>query len=988
MFSHHNTFFRSLSFLVATVALSVTMQPLLFSQVLPLQYYSRKDGLISNGVSVLLQDSRGYLWIGSAEGISVYDGRAFKSYRTTDGLGHNFITSIVESRIHAGEMWVGTAGGGVSRISNNHVRTYLLDTLAEANNVTSMYEDSTGILWCGTPRGVYRIQNEAVSRFSLPGLDTSDVGVVGGTEHRTIFVMRTRLLIADPTMESKTIIDLRLHPSQSVTKVYTDGRKYLWVATNDSSLWQIADTSLIRMYKLPSGSVQDIADDREQGLWVCAEPWLLHVTYEGTHQGEIVRYGVENGLQSASLISCLVDREGNVWIGGAKGGLTKLAHKQLYRFPMDGVYSPANNSSAVVDRNRHWWIVSKNGLQEIFQSSPGSWRHYLHHLEQDASSRELHAVVLDDEGQLWVGFQDFKILCYKILPQGTEPSRLLLEKKFDADSRDGLNARRCFIVDRQNHLWSSHDGQGIVMRDGSGSKGILHRYGTKEHVPDGSIRTIFADRANNIWVGGYQAGAAVLRFDAQKKTYAQSFSSIRGLPDGHVRAIHQDKNGRMWIGTRDGGIVILEDSSMVVLSMNNGLISNTVWSLAEDGEGNIWAGTALGLQRINGHTLQPGPMTSEFFSNGLQSCGISGGELLWWVSSDEFTICTFTEKNVNAVPPPVYITRFLVNANEVDSHQRAELGYHQNICAFEFVGLSFVDERRVRYQYRLIGFDNNWSQPTAERSVTYAALQPGVYTFEVRALNSDGISSERSAVTTFIIYPPYWQTWWFRVLTLILLIALVAGVYNFRVSKLLEVERTRNRIARDLHDEVGTTLSSISYFAQAIQGEMGGRPASHGERFLSRIITSSYETQEAINDIIWSIDPSYDNWEKLLAKCQRYASDLFESRSIRYTIDFPKFITMKNLDMQKRRNFWLLFKEMVTNIVKHAQCSEATIHFSIEGRKAILTIHDNGVGFNASQAHHRHGMENIRKRASFLRAALALQTSPGTGTHWEMAFKI
>jgi len=206
-----------------------------------------------------------------------------------------------------------------------------------------------------------------------------------------------------------------------------------------------------------------------------------------------------------------------------------------------------------------------------------------------------------------------------------------------------------------------------------------------------------------------------------------------------------------------------------------------------------------------------------------------------------------------------------------------------------------------------------------------------------------------------------------------------------RVRRLLEVQRTRMQISRDLHDEISASMSGIASFARAIRTDGGNRFTPGSRKFLSLIATSADEAQEAVGDIIWSLNPENDPWEAMLPKLRRFASDLLESKKIAYSIDIPRTLAVKNLDTQRRRDFWLAYKEMVTNAVRHSQCTEARISIDVVGDREIrLVVRDNGKGFDPSAFGGRHGLRNIQARARQLGGTATVKTGAGLGTRWEL----
>ena len=360
--------------------------------------------------------------------------------------------------------------------------------------------------------------------------------------------------------------------------------------------------------------------------------------------------------------------------------------------------------------------------------------------------------------------------------------------------------------------------------------------------------------------------------------------------------------------------------------------------------------------------------------------------------------------HVNASIPQVEFTSVSIFNREIaPSGARLELSYNENFLSFEFAALNFEEPRKNQYAYLLEGLDHNWVNAGTRRYVSYANLAPGEYVFHVKGSNNDGVWSEQGAMLSFGINPPPWNTWWAFAFYGLLVVAGGVGWRRYEISKIrrkereeaavreaelraeLEKQRTRMQIARDLHDEVGSTLSSITFLAQAMKESQ--RPeADGGNKFLSLIAESSTHAKEAMSDIVWSINPTNDSWDTIASKLRRYASELFESKGMAHNIEMPLVPVPVNINPEKRRHFWLLFKEIVTNAAKHSRCTEVHIRLVFQDGRVFLSVADDGVGFESERPSDGHGLRNIAARAKLLDATIALKTSPGQGTSWEIAF--
>jgi signal transduction histidine kinase len=341
---------------------------------------------------------------------------------------------------------------------------------------------------------------------------------------------------------------------------------------------------------------------------------------------------------------------------------------------------------------------------------------------------------------------------------------------------------------------------------------------------------------------------------------------------------------------------------------------------------------------------------------------------------------------------------------------RGELAHTQNNFQIDFFGLDFHAGETLRYQFMLEGADSAWSAPTEQRTVAYANLRPGVYRFLVRAMNSDGIVSERPAVLSFTILPPLWLRWWFITFAVLLTLALLYLFYRYRMAhlhqvnaalseakraeedlgkareeRLIELARVRTRIATDLHDDIGASLTQI-----AILSEVAKQQSPNGAAVapLESIAQVSNELVESMSDIVWAINPQKDHLQDLIQRMRRFASDVLTARGI--TLDFkaPSFATDIPLGANPRRDLLLIFKESLTNIVKHANAAHVRIEFVVSREILTLVINDDGAGFDVSKVKDSlfsdqkggHGILSMKKRAAEMAGEFTVTSAGGKGT--------
>jgi two-component sensor histidine kinase len=335
-------------------------------------------------------------------------------------------------------------------------------------------------------------------------------------------------------------------------------------------------------------------------------------------------------------------------------------------------------------------------------------------------------------------------------------------------------------------------------------------------------------------------------------------------------------------------------------------------------------------------------------------------------------------------PPPVTISEFKVRGVR---HTLSALGEtefsglslpaNQNQLEVGFTGLEFRAGKKLTYQYQLEGAENNWSPATTERTVNYASLSPGSYRFLVRAINSEGLVSAKPASLAFTIVPPIWQRNWFRVLAVLLFASILYAIYRYRVEQLLAVERIRARIATDLHDDIGSTLSQISILSEVASRDID-EPKSIDS--LQEIAGLSRQSMEAMSDIVWAIDPEQDRVEQLAHRMRRFASDLSTTDGVRVHFQGPTEEKSLEIETDMRRQIFLIFKESLHNALRHSGCQNIDVNFQASEGRLILTIQDDGCGFDPARARLGLGLISIEQRAGLLGGKAEIISAPGRGT--------
>ncbi|MRR13149.1 hypothetical protein EG835_11990, partial [bacterium] len=339
-------------------------------------------------------------------------------------------------------------------------------------------------------------------------------------------------------------------------------------------------------------------------------------------------------------------------------------------------------------------------------------------------------------------------------------------------------------------------------------------------IPDNGVRAMYEDRTGRLWFGGYRLGAAAIATTRASGSGKLPFERVEGLPEGSVRSILQTRRGEILLGTRYNGLVVQNSSGSRTIDVTEGLPGSAVVSLAEDAAGVILIGTSQGLAKL--HPDGTVETVEEFRGRQIYNVGLFSSGDLWLQTDLGFAVVAGGVFGKSSVPPPVYITRVEVNGTESPFWNGMELSHDQNSVSVEYIGISHRGEQPVRYQYRLEGSDRDWHELTREHGVTYAALKGGEYEFQVRAVNRDGVASPEPARWRFSVLAPVWLRWWFIAAVALSLAGAIWLFAQMRIRRLLEIERIRSRIATDLHDDIGASLTRITVYADAVHRSLQG----------------------------------------------------------------------------------------------------------------------------------------------------------------------
>jgi ligand-binding sensor domain-containing protein/signal transduction histidine kinase len=950
---------------------------------LALRCYGQRDGLSHNRVSAILQDGRGYLWIGTWEGLSRFDGYDFVSFGASDGLGHPLVNALAEDE--QGRLWVATNGGGISlRLdampTAPGARVFCstpIDRSAESNQINAVASGKDGSLWLASDAGIYRAwrtsgqpsrtvlvekrqpleplfesvrvasdgavwygaardlvewRDGVTVRHPLPGRNREVVAIVE-LEPRLLIALEDGLYEADPAGSGATLawrrLPPRFAPDQRVYAAKRDSRGRLWVGTRQG-LIEIAGRAVqtfTRAEGLPDDHVRSLAEDREGNIWfgtnsagVCKIP------------AEPIRsFGPADGLPDADVVALREGPDGSIYASTQHGGVAILSGDRFIGLEGAG---PASRFRSIgrrlfFARDGAWWAGTDEGVFRGHGSKlrPEQGRKVA--IGQGAPlSDNKFSIHQDGRNQIWI-------------VAGT------LQRCAPASSRC-VQSAGAPLLDFSELIGASCDAAGCWLAGYSTFARWFHgRVQRFRMIPSGAgegVRALFRDHRGWLWIGLRYSGVAVTTDPEADHPSFRLYDSSRGLSSDTVWAIGEDRRGRIYLGTGRGlDIVEPQTGRIRSLSSADGLAGDLINDVLVDRRGRVWVGTASGVSVFDPDAEPPpGPPPPVYFSH---------------VQAGNATM-PLSPVGADHLPP-------------------FDLPSARSSLLVEFVGLSFRGERSLLYQYRLEGADSVWSRPLRQRLAHYAHIGSGHYRFLVRAVDSDGRASARVASLDFEILPPFWRRPVFLAIGVSLLLLALAGFHRTRVERAVAMERVRGQIATDLHDEIGSGLSQIAILTEvARRGVSGGAAASLGE-----VAELARAMRESMSEIIWAIDPRRDRVSQLVRRMRQAAFNLLgaEGVEVHFTAPAEETIERLNLSAERRRQFLLIFKEWMTNVARHASARRVEIRVACPPGVVELGVCDDGCGFDPALKSEGHGLGGIRQRAAELEAGLEISSAPGRG---------
>ncbi len=992
---------------------------------------SSEQGLSQSSVLSITQDKFGFMWFATLDGLNKFDGYNFTVYRN-DPDDSSSLRDIGIRKLFTDikkDLWVITLNGKLEKFDYIHDRFqhYNFDSIQNGRNlrIVALTESPEKKLYAGAMSGelfVYSRKNNTFTPLKmhpesgkpkpvihLQSLCTDNSGNIWmGTWEGLI---RRNLKSGKITRWFRTADPQNKLRSDILMSVVKDKRGKIWAAMASGGIG-CYDPSLnfFKEYyqedkksgSLPTDRVMSIYVDDRLNTWIGTIDAGLCILENGSETFMNFRTNdVDNSsIGNGAVMSFFQDESGGIWIGTSGGGVSRFDYlnQRFHSLKLNSIQLNDHTNPSVLsvleDKTERTWIGTE-GQGLICRNRNGEFFRYL--TNPLLGSNSITALLEDSKGAIWAvtdpGINSISGGIYVLYNNNNQfvPFRLNGLK---------IGGIQCMLEDSKGKIWFGAVVDGLFCYNPASGKTVNYKkvLSGGNSICGNSIFSLLEDSEGCIWIGTQNTGLS--RYDPVKNkfyNFSADPSKNGRITSNSIWSLYQDDKNNIWVGTWGGGLNFYDfkTNSFNSFSRKQGLSSDVISAIVPDDDGNIWLGTNKGLTKF---TMKRKVSKNYYKADGLHNAEFNQGAAcrskdgrLYFGGVNGIDLFNPRDIKDNKFIAPIMVTGIYLKEQPYKEEKqfydlnKIVLTHNENFFSIEFASLDYRAPEKNQFLYKLSGIDKDWVYTNNIRRAYYTDISPGKYIFRLKGTNSDGIWSPSERTLSIIITPPFWQTWWFRCIIIIILGAIAYLIHRYRLKKLLEVERTRMRIAKDLHDDVSATLTGIAYFSNAISKELGKERTPVMQKLITLIQESTEEVQEGMHDIIWSINPENDRWDVILPKFRRFASDLCESRNISYSIDLPADMSGKAFIMEKRRNLWLVFKELITNAVKHSECSRIEIAMTVEKFNLVLRVADNGKGFDPSTHSDREGLKNIKTRAENLRGTAALKTQSGDGTEWKIS---
>ncbi len=946
--------------------------------------YSRRvwqtqDGLPQDTINALVQSKDGYLWIGTGGGLARFDGFQFSIFdrENTPALHEESIYSLYSSR--DGTLWIGTEGGGLVRHRAGTFQRFSASEGLTNGFVRVIHEDSRGRLWVGTDRGLFRFDDDRLTRVDNQG----DI------------------------------------PGISVHAIYEDRRGRLWVGGSGFIVLSDGAVAVYRSSRsLADDSVRAIAESDNGTVWIAtvgglhrvegenpaavfpSSPILEHNTtflfrskdgdlWAGTYGQGLFRYRGREAtpylapalLPDNHIFALLEDSEGNIWVG-TQNGLLRLSRSVVSTISTGQPGAPESVKTIYEDRDGSIWMTTLSGFLYRLEGS----RPVLAVLPGVAPRYRVRNVFRDSSGTLWIGTGGEGVL--RVSSAGVDRYTI----------KQGLinDFVRAFCESRDGSIWIGTD-SGLSRWHG----GSFQNFHTAQGLAYGSARALLEDRAGDLWVG---TDGGVSRFHAGVMAEDSRLAAVDGEK---IWAIHEDPSGGIWFGTRGAGVFLLQDGNLTNFTTKHGLASNNIHQILEDRRGNLWLSGPSGVSAVSREDLKKSSrdpsyrpavslygtsegMETNQTNGGVQPAGAITGSGEIWFPTTRGAVRIAPAQNAHSSVPPVLIEQVFADGEESPLGDTIEVGPGEGRLEVHYTAVRLRSSDRIRFRYMLEGFETKWTEAGGRRAAYYTNLPAGSYRFRVAAYDADDPRYPSEAAVGVRLLPRFHEKPWFIALCVAVLAA--AGLVGYRLHvrqihvRFAAVLAERNRLAREMHDTLIQGCVGVSTLLDAAVSLQLSAPEMTRE-LLEQAQTQVRTSVDEARRAVWNLRHENSQGGGLVSALERLAQQVQLASGV--PVDCQTVGKPVALDAGVEHDLVMIAKEAVLNAVHHGHPQKVVLTSSFDPGQLKVRVTDDGCGFDpsleAEKPGEHYGMVGMSERAKLIGGTFKLESTPGKGTQVSLA---
>ncbi|ATL46417.1 hypothetical protein COR50_04075 [Chitinophaga caeni] len=946
--------------------------------------YDSENGLSSYNVPQVLQDKYGFIWIATQDGLNRFDGKSFEIYKKTfnsrTSLNQNHIKNLY---LDGDSLWVATAYGGLNIIDTRNSEVIASYRCANPSNkpcqISNWIECSSGTplgdIWFGSYEGIF-IFSKKDRQFSHISINPFTHSAENFVVHTIYIDARERiwvgidnygLAVYDKYGKIEQLIsksDLGLPNSPVVFHAVIDlpGNRF-GVATNHGvshfSL-QGNNIQLIQAFALKNMQAHCIKQGPKKQLWIGTTKGLF-ITDDQFNITD--HYTQENAALPDNIIKdVFFDYQQNAWLSTYRGAcksenilrcFTAFSEDEKSKIKLEQV------SDLLVMNDSMMLAGSYVGLWQINLNS-GRIRKFSRGLKNINSPVSL--LFRDDQGNHFVSTEEH-LYYYDIDRQVLIP----IEQKYpELRSISRYVFSSAVVVDPNTIVWGSENEDGIFTwhRDQKQVQHFIHDVNNNHSLPDNSVNALYVDKDQHLWCASDMAISKV----NWNTGYCEVYYPGKAGPNSPIYFDVYDDGNKIWITTYGGGLNCYDKSTkqFTALTTDDGMASNACFNIVPASDSTLWVSTAKGLSRVNTKT--------HFIRNYYTTAGVHGNSFdeksacshngyIYFGGIDGFTRINTNELSNNPFHNQTHITRIKYEApgSSVDTSdlgvQAIKVPYNTTNIEISFAAINFIEPEQNRFAYRIPQLNQQQVMLGTDATVSFPTLPVGKYTLEIRSSNNEGEWSDDVRTLDITVTPPWWATWWFKVLAGLFVLFIIYQIYRYRVLQIKKQELVRRNIASDLHDDIGSSLNAVKVFTHL------AKITPENNHYLEQVDESLKQATSGLRDMIWVLDDSADTIQELLNRVQKFAIPVTMAQKIQFELQVEDKALYKVISKAEKKNLLLIIKEAITNSIKYAACNKILLKIILTQKGNLcITIQDNGNGFDTSIIHEGNGLKNMLLR--------------------------